>query len=269
MTWIDAIPFVYAAAIGFEWLAAWASDRPVFGLGDSFANVGSYVGYIFINGFNGLVMYYAYVAVHEYALFDLSFVAAGPSSARFWLLGSALFVLDDLTYYVWHRFSHHNPLYWASHVTHHSSQHFNLTVAIRQTWTPFVVIPFWLPLPFLGFEPLTVISFQVANLVYQFFLHTEFVDWPRPLRAFLNAPSHHRVHHGSNAEYVDRNFGGVLIVWDRLFGTFEPLAEPVRYGIGRSLGSHNPIYVGLHGWFDLVRARLDTWRSEPNEENVA
>ncbi len=253
MTWTYAIPVIYGATIAVEWLVSTAIGRRYFGLADSLANIGSYVGYLLINSWNGLLMYYCYVAVHEHALFDLSFFAAGITASRFWILGALLFVLDDLTYYVFHRFSHRNPFFWASHVSHHSSQNYNLTVAIRQTWTPFVVIPFWLPLPFLGFEPLTVISFQILNLVYQFFLHTQLLDLPRPLGTILNTPGHHRVHHGSNEQYVDKNFGGVLIVWDRLFGTYEPLGEPVRYGIGRSLGSHNPAYVGLHGWIDLVK----------------
>lgn len=262
MNWLWLFPITYLLAIGFEWTFARVNDRRVFGLGDSFANLGSYAGYILINPFVGLLMYTCYTALHEYALFDLSFSRFDVSSWQLWGLALSLFFLDDLTFYCFHRASHRTRLFWASHVTHHSSEHYNLTVALRQTWTPFVALPFWLPLPFLGFDPLTVLYFQIGNLAYQFFLHTQLVDFPRPLAFILNTPAHHRVHHGANHEYVDKNYGGVLIVWDRLFGSFAALEAPVRFGIGRSLGSDNPIYVGLHGWIDLIKEQFGGRQAE-------
>jgi sterol desaturase/sphingolipid hydroxylase (fatty acid hydroxylase superfamily) len=135
-----------------------------------------------------------------------------------WLL---LIVAVDLAWYVTHRFSHRVRFAWAGHQAHHSSEYFNLSTAVRQKWNPWVEGIFWLPLPLLGFTPWTIyIAFSV-NLVYQFFIHTETVDkLPRAVEFVTNTPSHHRVHHGSDPEYLDRNYGGIFIVWDRLFGSF-------------------------------------------------
>ena len=114
-------------------------------------------------------------------------------------------------------------VFWASHVVHHSSTHFNLSTALRQTWVPMTYLPFWLPLLLLGFPPWMVLLAQSWSLIYQFGLHTERIGrLPRPIEAFFNTPSHHRVHHGANEQYLDRNYGGILIIWDRLFGSLHP-----------------------------------------------
>ena len=114
-------------------------------------------------------------------------------------------------------------VFWASHVVHHSSPHFNLSTALRQTWVPMTYLPFWLPLLLLGFPPWMVLLAQSWSLIYQFGLHTERIGrLPRPIEAVFNTPSHHRVHHGANEQYLDRNYAGILIIWDRLFGTLHP-----------------------------------------------
>jgi sterol desaturase/sphingolipid hydroxylase (fatty acid hydroxylase superfamily) len=165
----------------------------------------------------------------------------------------ALFFLDDLCYYWYHRAHHEVRVLWASHVVHHSSQRYNFSTALRQTWTPFGALPFWLPLALLGFPPWMILLQQSVNLVYQFFLHTERIDrLPRPVELVLNTPSHHRVHHGSNSVYLDRNYGGILIVWDRLFRTFEPEGERVVYGLTKNLRSHNPVVVAFHEYAALL-----------------
>ena len=141
------IPITYALAITLEWLYSRWRKRPVFTVPDFLANIGSYAGYVLINPFVGFLMYSAYSAAHTYALFDFTPIWSAPWSWQFWVLALALFLLDDLTYYVFHRVSHATRFFWASHVTHHSSQHYNLSVGLRQSWTPFIVIPFWMPLP--------------------------------------------------------------------------------------------------------------------------
>jgi sterol desaturase/sphingolipid hydroxylase (fatty acid hydroxylase superfamily) len=154
-------------------------------------------------------------------------------------------------------------LFWASHVVHHSSRFYNLTTAVRQPWTSVSGLPFWLPLALLGFAPWMIFLQLSINLVYQFFLHTERIDrLPRPIELVCNTPSHHRVHHGSNQQYLDRNYGGILIIWDRLFGTFEPEGERVIYGLTKNIETYNPVRVAFHEyaalWRDVTTA--SSWR---------
>ncbi len=178
------------------------------------------------------------------------------------------FLLDDLVYYWSHRFSHTIRWGWADHVIHHSSQHYNLSTALRQPWFSFIKGFFVLsiPLVLLGFHPGMIAFAGSVNLVYQFFIHTETVDKLHPwIEAVFNTPSHHRVHHGRNPRYLDANYAGVLIIWDRMFGTFVPeeKSEPVRFGIIKNLGTFNPLRVATHEYVaiakDVMAADL-TWR---------
>jgi sterol desaturase/sphingolipid hydroxylase (fatty acid hydroxylase superfamily) len=173
------------------------------------------------------------------------------------------FVLDDLAYYVFHRSAHRVRWFWASHVIHHSSQAYNLSTALRQTWTGFFSLNFLfrLPLFLVGFPPAMVFFCAGVNLVYQFWIHTEVVGrCPRWIEAVMNTPSHHRVHHAVNPRYLDRNYAGVFIVWDRLFGTFEPEREDdrPRYGLVTQLGSFNILWAAVHEWVGIAR---DVWRA--------
>jgi sterol desaturase/sphingolipid hydroxylase (fatty acid hydroxylase superfamily) len=167
------------------------------------------------------------------------------------------FLLDDLRYYWWHRWSHEIRWFWASHVVHHSSQHYNLTTALRQTWTGQVIgaVITKTPLVLLGFHPAMIVFVGGINLVYQFWIHTEMVGRLGPLEAVLNTPSHHRVHHATNPRYLDANYAGALIVWDKMFGTFVPETdeEKPRYGIVKNLGSFNPLVVSFHEWIAIAR----------------
>ncbi len=201
-------------------------------------------------------------ALHTVRLFDIGF-----SLVAF----VACFVLDDLLYYVFHRSAHRVRWFWASHVIHHSSQHYNLSTALRQTWTGFFSLNFVfrLPLFLIGFPPAMVFFCAGLNLVYQFWIHTEMVGrLPRPIEAVMNTPSHHRVHHGVNPRYLDRNYAGVFIVWDRLFGTFTPERDddPVRYGIVHQLGSFNLPWAAFHEWVGIARdvRAAPTWRAKLN-----
>ncbi|WP_205479777.1 sterol desaturase family protein [Sphingomonas arenae] len=171
------------------------------------------------------------------------------------------FVLDDLAYYVFHRSAHRVRWFWASHVVHHSSQRYNLSTALRQTWTGFFSLAFLfrMPLFLLGFPPAMVLFCAGVNLVYQFWIHTEVIGrCPRWFEAVMNTPSHHRVHHAVNPRYLDRNYAGVFIVWDRMFGTFEPERDEDRpnYGIVKPLGSFNILWAALHEWAGIAR---DLW----------
>jgi sterol desaturase/sphingolipid hydroxylase (fatty acid hydroxylase superfamily) len=184
--------------------------------------------------------------VHEHRLFDF------PLSA--WsALG--LLVLQDLCYYVFHRASHRVRWMWASHVTHHSGTFMNFSTALRQSPTYPIsgMWVFWLPLAWLGFQPEHVVLCVSVSLAFQFFVHTESVrKLPGWVEAVFNTPSHHRVHHARNPQYIDRNYAGVFIVWDKLFGSFEPEHEACDYGIVKQIDTRNPLVMMFHEWRDLA-----------------
>jgi sterol desaturase/sphingolipid hydroxylase (fatty acid hydroxylase superfamily) len=180
-----------------------------------------------------------------------------------WVAWLVALVGIDLCYYWDHRAGHQIRLLWASHVVHHSSERYNLSTALRQTWTGEYTVLFFLPVALLGVPVELVLASWSINLLYQFWIHTEAIDklWA-PLEWVLNTPSHHRVHHGTQPQYLDRNYGGILIVWDRLFGSFEPEGERVRYGLTTNIATHNPLRVATHEyvalWRDLRTA--GSWR---------
>lgn len=183
---------------------------------------------------------------------------------RQWWAWAILFFLDDLIYYWFHRANHEVRLLWAGHVPHHSSEYLNFGTALRQGVGERVhKYFFWLPLPLLGFDPVMIFTMIALNLIYQFWVHTQWVDrLPGIIEAIFNTPSHHRVHHGSNIAYLDRNHGGVLIIWDKLFGTFakEQSSEPVVYGLTKNIETHNPVRVAVGEYAalyqDVQRAAL-------------
>ena len=197
----------------------------------------------------------AYMWAWQFRPFDIGYA---------WWAWVLCFVAEDLFYYVFHRAAHRVRWFWASHVVHHSSQHYNLSTALRQTWTNtfsahFV---FRMPLFLVGFEPAMIIFCAGANLVYQFWIHTESVGKMGKLfEGIMNTPSHHRVHHATNPRYLDSNYAGVFIIWDRMFGSFveETAEDPPRYGIIHNLGTFNPVRVAFHEWIAMAR---DIWRAQ-------
>lgn len=166
-----------------------------------------------------------------------------------------LFVVQDFFYYWFHRAHHRIRFFWCSHVVHHSSEKLNLSTAFRQSITyPITGMwLFWLPIVLIGFPPETVIFAVGISLAYQFFIHTQAVGKLGPLEWVFNTPSHHRAHHGRNSEYIDRNYGGILIVWDRLFGTFVAEQAQPDYGIPAQIHTHNPLTLNFHEWKDMLR----------------
>lgn len=169
----------------------------------------------------------------------------------------AIFFLDDFIYYGYHRLSHEHRIWWAAHVNHHSSEHYNFSTAVRQTWTG-VLVGTWLPwllLALLGFAPWMILVQQTLSLFYQFWIHTESVRrLPAWIEAVFNTLSHHRVHHASNPRCLDRNYGGVLIIWDRLFGSFvaESSEEPIHYGLMKNVQTFNPLRIAMHEWWAIL-----------------
>lgn len=216
---------------------------------DTAASLAMGLGNVAISALWKAVPVGAYFVVYEYAGWFSAFLA--PEHGWAWLL---LFFGDDFCYYWFHRAGHRMRFAWAGHVNHHSSQHYNLSTALRQSWTsPLFKFVFYLPLPLLGFHPLMILVMQTISLIYQFWIHTEAIDrLPGWFEAVFNTPSHHRVHHGSNPIYIDRNYGGFLIVFDKWFGTFEPESEPVRYGLVNNIDTYNPVKVAFHAWGTLL-----------------
>lgn len=164
-----------------------------------------------------------------------------------WWAWLVLLVAEDFCYYWFHRSHHEVRILWAAHVNHHSSEHYNLSTALRQALlTPITGPFFWAPLALIGYPPWMILTAQAWSLLYQFWLHTEAVDRIGPLEWIMNTPSHHRVHHGKNVRYLDRNHGGIFIVWDRLFGTFAREDERVIYGLTKDIKTFNLVKIGFH-----------------------
>lgn len=175
------------------------------------------------------------------------------------------FVAWDFLYYWSHRWQHERRLMWANHVTHHSSRHYNLSTALRQPWQGYLTFAVHTPMPLLGMPPHHIAKAGQLNLLYQYWIHTETIDrLPKPIEAVFNTPSHHRVHHGANPQYLDKNYAGVWIIWDKLFGTFEPEVRRVKYGLTKNVETFNPVKVGYHETLDIVKdvIRRPGWRNK-------
>jgi len=250
-----AIPFFFPL-IGAEAAICAAYGLPYYRLHDSISDlacgVADQVVGLFLKTalFAGYLACYAFVTSRGLNLLDVD--AYGPAGQ--WAAAIALFLGVDLAYYWFHRIAHEWNAPWAGHVVHHSSEEYNLTVALRQgalqsvfSWV------FYLPLALLGFPPLWFLAVSAFDTLYQFWIHTRVIRRLGPLEWVLNTPSHHRVHHARNPQYLDKNYAGALIVWDRMFGTFEPEVEEPVYGLTAPLNSWNPIWANLHVWSDLWR----------------
>ncbi len=193
----------------------------------------------------GLVTGAIYLLAYELAPYKFP-----PNAWWSWVI---LFFVDDLAYYIFHRVSHESRLFWNFHVVHHSSEQYNLSVAVRQSWFGGSVLwLFYAPIMLLGFAPWMFAIMHGFNLIYQFWIHTKLIDKLGPLEYIFNTPSHHRVHHGVNNPYLDKNYAGVLIIWDRLFGSFVEETETPRYGIIKPLKSYNALWANTHAWFEMA-----------------
>jgi sterol desaturase/sphingolipid hydroxylase (fatty acid hydroxylase superfamily) len=220
-------------------------DEEGYTVRDTAASLSMGLGYVVFNLGWSLLYVLAYEGVQH-----LTPLHIGTS----WAAAIGVFVGWDFLYYWEHRASHRIRILWAAHINHHSSQKFNLSTALRQPWIGIGTLPFGLPLVLIGFSPAAVFTAQSADLLYQFWIHTERIDkmW-RPIEAVMNTPSHHRVHHGSNRRYLDRNFAGVFIVWDRLFKTFTPETERVIFGLTANIDTYNPLRVAFHEYAAIGR----------------
>jgi len=212
---------------------------------DTAASLTMGMGNVLVGLFSKALVFALFTWVHRFAMFHIGYQ---------WWAWILAFFADDFSYYWFHRTSHECRFFWASHVVHHSSQRYNLSTALRQTWTGgFTGFIFWLWMPLVGFQPIMIFTMQAISLLYQFWIHTEVVKHMGALESVLNTPSHHRVHHATNPQYIDRNHAGTLIVWDRLFGSFEPEGETCVYGLTANINTFNPVRIAFHEWLDIWR----------------
>jgi sterol desaturase/sphingolipid hydroxylase (fatty acid hydroxylase superfamily) len=250
--------FALCMLLEARWLSRHEVGQPYTEEGTS-ANIALGLGQALADGFAWTVMAGLFYGVHEHRLMDIP--------VNFWtLLG--LLLAQDLCHYGLHRAGHRVRWLWASHVTHHSSQTLNLSTALRHSPTHLLsgAWLFWLPLAWLGFQPGHVILCVGVSLAFQFFVHTQAIGrLPDLVEAVFNTPSHHRVHHARNPQYVDRNYGGIFIIWDRMFGTFVPEVEPCDYGIVRQVYTRSTLVMVSHEWVDLIR---DICRAGPVEARL-
>ena len=243
-----AIPF-FAAAILFELYITTKEHIKTYEVKDAFSSITMGLGNVFL-GFlsKGIVLFSFFLIYDNFRLLTIP--------VTWWSFILILFV-DDFTYYWNHRISHQCRLFWASHVVHHSSQHYNLSTALRQTWSGgFYTFIFWLWLPLLGFHPAMIMLQMSISLIYQFWIHTEAINkLPKWFETVMNTPSHHRVHHGTNPIYLDRNHAGIFIIWDKLFGTFQPELkdEKVIYGLVTNIKTFNPFKIAFMEWLYMFK----------------
>jgi alkylglycerol monooxygenase len=245
-----AIP-AFLALIVVEFVVARTRGREVWRFNDAVTDVSCGIGSEMVGLFEKAIVLAGYLFLYEHA-------RIATLSDFGWVEWVVAFLGVDFLYYCWHRCSHRVHFVWAGHVVHHQSQDYNLAVALRQAWfTSFTSWIFYLPLAVLGVSPQVFAINTAISLLYQFWIHTELIGRLGPLEWVLNTPSHHRVHHGVNPAYIDKNYAAILIVWDRLLGTFEPESEPVVYGTVKGFKSWNPIWANFEHWAHLVKeARL-------------
>lgn len=196
-------------------------------------------------------------AVLKVTLFSVAMVVYNLvpwTMPRVWWGFVVCFIAVDFCRYWAHRLSHEQRFWWATHVTHHSSNKMNFSVSFRTGWTQHIKFIFFLPVPLLGIDPFTFFICHQLAVLYQFFVHTELVKkLPAPVEYVLVTPSHHRVHHGSNPKYIDKNYGSTFIIWDRIFNTFQKEEEQPSYGLTTPVNSFNPIYLVFHEWTALIK----------------
>ncbi|MDQ6757788.1 MAG: sterol desaturase family protein [Bacteroidota bacterium] len=241
---------LYFLVIGIEMLLSHLHFKKYYSLKDTLMNV-----YLcLINGGIDLLFRAIYLLILLW-FFNFHFVDLSFNPIVYW---SLLFVLEDLIFYIEHRIDHYCRLFWAVHVTHHSSEEFNLTTGFRSSvLQPMYRFIYFIPLALLGFHPVDIVFMYSLTQIYGILVHTQYIHkMPRWFEALMVSPSHHRVHHASNIRYLDKNMGMVLIIWDRLFGTFqeEVKEDPIKYGLTKPLDDpHHPAKIIFHEWRNLGR----------------
>ena len=254
--YVVALPIILLM-IFVEVLVASAKNISAYKTNDSLGTLGLLTGNILMAvSIKGSTLAF-HLFLYEFRVFDL------VSLIPIWILWLMTFVLIDFIFYFYHRISHRSRFLWAIHMSHHSSEEMNFAVAYRQAWLgPISKIPFFMILPLIGLDPTMIAVAGVLSTLWGIVGHTQIINKLGPFEWIFNTPSHHRVHHGSNAQYIDRNYGNLLIIWDRFFGTFEPEIEPVKYGLVKNVNTFNPIKITFMGWQEIYQDIKDSKSSK-------
>ncbi len=241
---------VFMLLIGLELWVVRRHRADYYRLSDSLDNIATGILQQWVSILGAAWIVGVYFWIHQHGrIFELS-----SESVWVWVV---CFVAVDFAYYWYHRLAHEVNFLWASHIAHHQSEEYNLSVALRQgAFQPLFSCVFYWPIALLGFPPVIFTACLAFDTLYQFWIHTRTIDRLGPFEAVFMTPSHHRVHHGRNPIYIDRNHGGCFILWDKLFGTFEPESEEVVFGITTQLGSWNPVWANFHYWIEIGSAAL-------------
>jgi len=239
-------PIVLAMIFAEALISNW-QNRKYYKREDTYCTVGLLAGNIVMAfAIKGLVLVFHFY-LYQFRVFDFA------NTIPFWVMWILTFIMIDLVFYVYHRMSHRIRFLWAIHLSHHSSEEMNFAVSFRQAWFgPISKIPFFMTLPLLGFDPTIIAVAGVISTLWGIVGHTQIVDKLGPLEWVFNTPSHHRVHHGSNKQYIDKNYGNLLIIWDRMFGTFEPEEEPVTFGLVNNVNTFNPAKITFMAWSSMI-----------------
>ena len=242
-----AAPIVLSMIL-FEALFSSIYNKNLYKKNDTLCTVGLLTGnMLMVFGLKGATLGFHYF-LFQFKLFNLS------ELMPMWAIWVLTFVIIDLVFYIYHRISHRVNFLWAIHMSHHSSEEMNFAVSFRQAWFgPVSKIPFFMVMPLIGFDPTMIAVAGVISTLWGIVGHTQIIGKLGPLEWIFNTPSHHRVHHGSNAEYIDKNYGNLLIIWDRLFGTFEPEKDKVKYGLVNNVNTYNPTKITLMGWQEIFK----------------
>ena len=234
---------IILAMIFMEVLISNWQNKSYYQKGDTYCTSGLLIGNIMMGfAIKGSILAFHFF-LYQFRIIDLA------SLVPLWLMWVMVFVMIDLVFYVYHRLSHRVRFLWAIHMSHHSSEEMNFAVSFRQAWFgPISKIPFFMILPLIGFDPVMIAVAGAVSTLWGVVGHTQIVGKLGPLEWIFNTPSHHRVHHGANPEYIDKNYGNLLIIWDRIFGTFEPEVRPVNYGLVNNVNTFNPIKITFMGW---------------------
>jgi len=230
-----------------EVLHSYKEDKHLYKRKDTVSNIGIGLGYFASNILSKGVLFYLFQLAFKFSVFQM------PREWYAWIIA---FLAADFSYYWYHRASHEIGWFWAVHVVHHSSEEYNLSIGFRLPWATHISgsFLFWIWMPLIGFNPTMTLLCVQLSLFYQTFLHTETVKkLPAFIERVFNTPSHHRVHHSSDFKYLDKNHGGTLIIWDKIFGTFQKEEEKPRYGLTQKLASYNPVVITFHEWIAMFR----------------
>lgn len=236
------LPIIYGM-IAIEAIFSSLTNKSFYRVNDTLCTAGLLIGNILMGSAAKGLSFAVHIFLYQFRIIDLA------SLIPLWLMWILAFVFIDLVFYIYHRLSHRVRLLWAIHMSHHSSEEMNFAVSLRQAWfSPLSKLPFFAILPLLGMDPTIVVIAGVISTLWGVVGHTQIVDKLGPLELIFNTPSHHRVHHGANKEYIDKNYGNLFIIWDKMFGTFEPECAPVKYGLVNNVNTFNPIKITFMGW---------------------